>query len=469
MNHRAPQTQIVSLLLALASSLTLTACSLSRPVDVPNGPTRPPAGLTFQQQQQDPSPALPQPAGQYPPGYHAPPQYAPNPMAGATGYDAAAVIQRTSAEVPVPSTAPITSARPSQPVGYAAPRGMPLPPCGPGCAPPSTVCYHGAPWGACPECRQAFAGPTYTALPCWPEDEYLYDGGDRLARVEIDGDFGVHGLDLEDTVGHYDTLDGRRVVAPSNRVCLYAPRFAAVRKVAGLNQEVLGRQLGGIDANLKLRNQQHGGTPAGVVQPLALQGEIGNKSANALEENLPSLMAHNFVQLQQFREDFAPYENLSIIRYGTFDQGDKPRLAASLQNAVAWTENQQVQVTIEGRKASEVALDQGAQELIWADIPPGQPKLRVVKVASQGDAQPGDIVEFTLRFDNIGDQVMGNVTLIDNLTPRLELIEDSVECSLEANFMTQPNEAGSLVLRWEITDPLKVGEGGICRFQCRVR
>ncbi|MEO8498033.1 MAG: DUF11 domain-containing protein, partial [Planctomycetota bacterium] len=75
----------------------------------------------------------------------------------------------------------------------------------------------------------------------------------------------------------------------------------------------------------------------------------------------------------------------------------------------------------------------------------------------------------TIRFDNVGDQTIGNVTVIDNLSRRLEYVEDSQECSLKADFFTQPNDGESLALRWEITAPVKVGEGGVVRFKCRVR
>ena len=42
-------------------------------------------------------------------------------------------------------------------------------------------------------------------------------------------------------------------------------------------------------------------------------------------------------------------------------------------------------------------------------------------------------------------------------------------CSVKADFFAEENEGESLVLRWEIIDPLEVGQGGIIRFQCRVR
>jgi hypothetical protein len=36
-------------------------------------------------------------------------------------------------------------------------------------------------------------------------------------------------------------------------------------------------------------------------------------------------------------------------------------------------------------------------------------------------------------------------------------------------FLSDYNEAESLVLRWEIIEPMKPGEGGVIRFRCRVR
>jgi hypothetical protein len=68
-----------------------------------------------------------------------------------------------------------------------------------------------------------------------------------------------------------------------------------------------------------------------------------------------------------------------------------------------------------------------------------------------------------------GDQVIGNVTIVDNLSTRLEYIPESATSSVDANFLTEPNAAGSTILRWEINDPVEPGEGGILRFRVRVR
>jgi uncharacterized repeat protein (TIGR01451 family) len=172
---------------------------------------------------------------------------------------------------------------------------------------------------------------------------------------------------------------------------------------------------------------------------------------------------------QGFRENFLPFEDLSIIRNGLFQQADKARLATSIDAAIIWTKDDAVQVVIDGQAAGEVAGDQRAQITYMVDDSRGPAKLRVVKVASTDTARPGDTVDFTVRFDNVGDQLIGNVTILDNLVTRLEYVPDSAQSSVEAAFSSQMNEGGSSTLRWEITEPMKPGEGGIVRFRTRVR
>ena len=109
------------------------------------------------------------------------------------------------------------------------------------------------------------------------------------------------------------------------------------------------------------------------------------------------------------------------------------------------------------------------QEIVGIEAKGSHPTLRVCKLASKISAKSGDTVDFTIRFDNIGRNRIGNVTIIDNLSPRLEFVDGSAECSVRAEFKTEANDAGSLVMRWEIVEPLEAREGGLIRFQCRVR
>jgi uncharacterized repeat protein (TIGR01451 family) len=127
-----------------------------------------------------------------------------------------------------------------------------------------------------------------------------------------------------------------------------------------------------------------------------------------------------------------------------------------------------VQVVLDGRQAVDFTADQKGQVTYRVDTP-NHPCLRLIKVASTKVALPGEIVDFTIRFDNLGDQKIQHVTIIDNLTTRLEYVPDSAQSSRPAEFFSETNEGDSLVLRWEFTDPLPAGQGGLVRFHCRVR
>ncbi len=65
----------------------------------------------------------------------------------------------------------------------------------------------------------------------WPPDEFIVDGGNAGPPIRVTRQGEIRGLQMEDTIAHFNTLDGRTLVEPSNTVYLYAPRFGAVRQV----------------------------------------------------------------------------------------------------------------------------------------------------------------------------------------------------------------------------------------------
>ncbi len=302
-----------------------------------------------------------------------------------------------------------------------------------------------------------------------PEDEHLFDGGDKNATAAVAADWSVHGLDVEDTIGHFDTIDGRTVVVPSNRVALYAPRFAAVRKVTGAAMHERHLRVAAYEREIGPQRVDDTRLPESVTQQLQPVGQIGSRPAAVLEESLRGFELANDEGLLSFRNDFRPYEDLQIVRRGVFEQSEKARLTESIEAAIAWSGDQMAQAVVDGKNVAITATTERAESVYKNERPPGVPQMRVIKLASRKTARPGETVEFTIRFDNMGDELIGNVTIVDSLTPRLEFVEGSAECNLKHEFFTQENEGESLVLRWEITDPLPVGEGGIIRFQCRVR
>jgi uncharacterized repeat protein (TIGR01451 family) len=310
--------------------------------------------------------------------------------------------------------------------------------------------------------------PPGTSQP-WPQDEYLRDGGDRRLAATVGKHWQVHGLDLEDTIAHYDTIDGQTLVEASNRVHIYSPRFGAVRKVSTVLAHDQSRQTSGVYQPEKLFGPTTVQPIASSKQNLQANRQVGRKLVDMQGRWQGGGVLSSQERTKAFQDRFSAYENLAIIRTGFFDAAEMATLARSSKAAIAWTHEQAVQVVIDHQAAMAESSDQTVESLFVFKTPPGNPKLRVLKVASRQFAKPGEEVDFTIRFDNIGNQVIGNVTIIDNLTTRLEYVADSAQCTLDAKFLTEPNEGGSLVLRCEITDPLKQGEGGVIRFRCRVR
>lgn len=301
-----------------------------------------------------------------------------------------------------------------------------------------------------------------------PSDEYLCDGGDVGMPAGVHADWSIQGLEQEDTIAHYDTIDGRTVVTPSNKVCIYAPRFAAIRQVVDPLAYARFDAAGGAV-------QKMGPVKIGLPeQAVASIGEI-EPNVDRLREP-PSLLLEKKHPGELGRDRrvaatiglLAPYANVQLIRSGEVIGLDQVKVARASLAAITWAGDQAAQVVLNNQQAhADVSvLSPGT---IYHVFVPNNPKLRLCKLASTGAALPGEEVEFTLRYDNIGDRVIGNVTIVDNLTTRLEYVEGSQKSSLQSNFSTERNEGDSLILRWEIIDPLPAGEGGVLQFRARVR
>jgi uncharacterized repeat protein (TIGR01451 family) len=301
----------------------------------------------------------------------------------------------------------------------------------------------------------------------WPPDEYICDGGGSPETV-VRSDFTVEGLKPEDAIAHFDTIDGRTIVKPTNKVCIYAPRFAAVRKVdlpfggdqiEGANKIALGQPALHADVT-NLADT--------AMQPVPAIAAIKDQRGIAWVREQPPIDLSTSVIYGTIQDRVKPYEDFVYIRSGVMLAEEKPIIAQRAEAAIQWTGNQGLQVTLNGRRATPITSADRAVEVYEVDVP-NHPCLQICKIASTDNAKPGDLVDFTIRFDNVGDQKMGNVTIVDNLTTRLEYVPGSERTSLNTTFSTQPNEAGSLVLRWEVIPPLAPGQGGVIRFTCRVR
>ncbi len=316
----------------------------------------------------------------------------------------------------------------------------------------------------------------------WNDQEYLYDGGDRAPKVEVTENWRVHGLDSQDTIAHYETIEGKLCVSPSNRVPIYAPRFGAVRKTTAptLQAGAVGAR-GMTDPRgpgIKASNEPVGdlALPQGpkLRDAIAPIDSLRDRTRGvAAEKILPPVNLGSYQMALGRLQSFGPAlrrEDLLAI------------LGEYMVNARTWTNPEGLSVAISGVTAVQVRDTKQVEDITLYETEPGKCSLRICKAASHSAASPGDIISFSIRFENIGSKPIGNLVILDSLVSRLEYIDGSQQCvlSLASNkapdkeknpikFSTAENEAGSTVLRWECDLPLETADSGVITFRCRVR
>jgi uncharacterized repeat protein (TIGR01451 family) len=327
---------------------------------------------------------------------------------------------------------------------------------------------------------QTYWDPRYGPRP--PEEECIHDGGDKGLPAGLDAYGNLHGLDPEDTVAEFTDSHGRRGVTHSNRVCLCVPRFGLLR----------------IE------------TPLGKAETVVVPGDTRHVLAQQLVSGRqPSEQANKYEIIKAVQAKKRPSVNLSIERVGQIERLEVliaqelnlgPIALLGTKAALTLSEVEKVklrqQVEFARQLSSNVPLHQfvgevgtavvgrieGGPQLVSAEVttrdltvccnevpcPPDKP-LVLVKCADRNAAQPGDVVTFMLRYSNQGGRPITDVAVSDSLSPRLEYIPGSAQADRPAVFTTQTNEAGSVILRWEISGTLQPGLSGALRFKARVR
>jgi uncharacterized repeat protein (TIGR01451 family) len=327
------------------------------------------------------------------------------------------------------------------------------------------------PSGSCP--NHAGCGPVFpVGSQPWDQQEYIFDGGDRDPAVVVISDGSVAGLQVEDTVMHYETEDGRLLVDPSCRTKIYAPRFAAVRKVTNVSTNGMAiaaipasQPAGPISINDKTPSQS-------LMLGQQIKREDGVKLMEEVRDRNRGVPAEGIIPFVAINDSQRAMEDVDFIHSGIIREDQWWKVARGAEAALQWDGIDGVHIFIGDDEALQVKDTQKPEELYVYKLK--EARVRICKVASDTLANPGDKITFTIRFDNSGEQPIKNIVILDSLSPRLEYIEASQTSSVvnvvdAANFSATPNEVGSAVLRWELKSELKPGEGGWIRFRCKVR
>ena len=319
--------------------------------------------------------------------------------------------------------------------------------------------------------------------PKVPEEECLHDGGDRGIRAGFDGQGRLLGVEPEDTVAAYTDSKGYRHIACSNRICICVPRFAVLRSELSFAGTTTAVGVG--DTRLvSIQSQLAARQPSGQAKQYeAMQSVKGrerasgttNKEGLAATVRVEVLIATDVYSGLAFTFDRVGVERLTEMQKLQFRRQIEFAKKLSARESISGVE-QKLGTEVVGRVA-------GGPEIITAEVEthdytiycnqpevsaPGKP-LCLYKWADKDAAQVGDVVTMFLRFSNHGNKPISDVAVSDSLTGRLEYVPGSAQADRDAVFTMQPNEVGSLVLRWEIGGILQPGQSGVVRFQVRIR
>ena len=339
------------------------------------------------------------------------------------------------------------------------------------CCNPSTVCGCGG--GGCGACRPP-APYGYAAMPSGPfnaygidPQEFICDGGDHPPAATLRRDDSIAGLQPEDTVVHYTNQAGEIEFEASNRVCVYAPRFLSVRKITGALAG--GQAIGAAQMDKPVGAVRVDQPLPGLVMTDTV--ELGHadvaRRIDAMRERNRGVPIESVVQPEMAGEVLAALIGLTIDEILSLQDEQRALLDKYLLSAVTWELDEALEVVIEDLMPPTLVRDERVDGLTIYEFPDG--RLQICKLADRADALPGEIVNFAIRVENVGDAPVEDIVLTDNLTTRLEYVDGSQTCSGGAIFESFVNEGQSLRLQWKLTDKLRVGESVTIRFQCRVR
>jgi uncharacterized repeat protein (TIGR01451 family) len=313
------------------------------------------------------------------------------------------------------------------------------------------------------------------------EEECLHDGGDVGHRAGIGPSGRVEGLDPTDTIAEYTDSHGRRRIMPSNRICVCVPRYAALRSelpVAGYevrvgiaNAEEAARQvqldklLPSIEARL-------------YEQLTALR--LKERPSAAVSETGVGLLSQ-LVVLDAVHVYEGPALALGTLAVRQLTEVERLRLFRQVEYAMSVSQRRAPTTAVQTLAPAVVGRVEGlglytaTMETAEVACVCGEPQLLVEKPmhlckwADRAAAQVGDVVTFYLKYSNSGGKPIDDVAVSDSLSGRLEYIPGSAKTDRNAVFTAQENEAGSVILRWEISGKLLPGQTGLISFQARVR
>ncbi len=206
-------------------------------------------------------------------------------------------------------------------------------------------------------------GAAIAPIPKHYPDEYLCDGGDRAYPVRYDLNLRL-GLDTEDTVAEYTDHTGVPHVKPTNKVCVYAPRFGAMRSISS---PVLGTsvdKLASADKFLRGAGMRNRDATGIHKQHVTLGNYRTRERASDIDVDARLSAVDHTQYIALNTKLINTFQDLQFIQTGQLVQTDEVRLAKGVQAATLWTQTQFPVIAAQTEQAQEVTSEFNAQELV---------------------------------------------------------------------------------------------------------
>ncbi|MDO4550558.1 MAG: hypothetical protein Q4C96_04835 [Planctomycetia bacterium] len=332
--------------------------------------------------------------------------------------------------------------------------------------------------------REAFTNipdPRYHDRDVFPHDEYIIDTTKRAHIQELKGRregtrvvpndrWQSEIQDTEGTIIHFSTPSGHSALQSTEPVYIYAPRFRAVRQVTDPTTNAQVLKLGNLDSPVQLNTQQRTvGAERSTQNTQAILSTGRDQMALFHGKSSGGEISSGQV-VKGFQQDMViPQENAQATVLNQYKGAQLPWNSEMILRANTWGGTEQMSVFVDHQRAAANIAAQNTPSLYVVVEKAEKPQVKIYKVASSDSAKSGENVTFMIRFENTGNVPISNIIIVDNLSPRLELDPSSSVSSMDVDFRYEPNEKGSVLLRWEITEPLPPGQWGAVKFNCTVR
>ena len=299
-------------------------------------------------------------------------------------------------------------------------------------------------------------------------DEYLFDGGDRKMGVHY-SPYTIDGLNTEDTVAIFNDSQGKRTIKKTNRVAIYSPRFAAVRTISEpIIHDGINKVSGTVDA-IRTTGINNRLKPGIEQENLQLQQSRVRSRVSGIEVDNTTGNFNQIAKTANHEKLTNTFEEHSQVGTKQLDHTTIAKTSVQLQAAITWTRDLNPVITAADQHGQVLISKFLEEEMVGLEVNKKPGYLKIMKLADKRSAVRGEIVTFTIHYANTGELDLTKIQIVDNLTARLEFIEDSGSSDRNGKLLVEDNGQGSLILQWDITEPLKGGETGVVTFKARVR